>query len=260
MPWTVGAGSLRAELEDICADAAREWAGLEGLGAARAGSLLGRVGRALTPLVPRLQAVGLAEAAALAAGVVRAARPAEVGFVASADAAGHLARLQETLLGGLPADLPPPAALFPSLLASQGAESCLEPLGDDSVRFCFRLSARTPDLDLLLEDCAPPTRAWTLITAWNPRSWELGPGTNAQAQARLARRLAELGLHTWPAWGGARGGRDDCLFVHGLGPDGARWLGREFEQVAVVCGRPGDRAELVLCGPRPGEDCRGASP
>jgi len=40
-----------------------------------------------------------------------------------------------------------------------------------------------------------------LLTACNPRSRRAGPGANRAANARLWRRLRELGFAPWPSWG-----------------------------------------------------------
>lgn len=247
---TVGAASLRAELEAIALDAERAWrSAVEGAEAER---LLGWVVRAVEPLLPRLRSEGTVQVASAAYAFLAFGRTLErlIREPGIREMAGvHLRSIRERLVPAFPADLPPAQPLPPSLvLAYLGSEYCVEPPGGG--RCCFRVGAETAELDLLLSAHAPQTRAWTLITAWNPRSFLMPARENAQAQGRLARRLVELGLESWPGWGAGEGWREDSLFVHGLGREEARWLGREFEQVAVVCGQPGGTVELVFCGPR----------
>ncbi len=128
----------------------------------------------------------------------------------------------------------------------------VDPLGDASVLFVLRAGERSPDLELLLDACRPPTVDWTVITALSPWSARWSALAKAGARRRLQRRLREIGYRTWKAWGeGPDGSRKESLFVHGLDVAAAPWLARELEQVSVLRGRRGEPAELVLCGPWP---------
>src|SRR5262245_53958122 len=106
MKQTVGAGSLRAEVEVIGQDVEREWAALEaawGTGTGeRAVSLFGRAVRALGPLVPRLRSVDLAQAAETAAALVRMGRQLEAGVEPWDAAVGNLRGVRERLLSSFP--------------------------------------------------------------------------------------------------------------------------------------------------------------
>jgi hypothetical protein len=244
------AESLQAEVDEVGRDAEAAWRALaDTRGAvppAQASRLLAWVRRALTPLVPRLRDAGLVEVAVALEGHVAA----EGG-----DARAHLWAVRERLLRAFPEGLPPAPALPAELVSTyEKATYGATPPGwaGAGAGIVFRVGERTPALDGCLARQAASAQVWTLLTAWNPRSRPQSAEANAQAQARLVARLAEAGLPCWPAWGEEGDWREESLLVPGLGPEEARWFGREFEQVAVVCGRPGGVTGLVYCGPRVG--------
>ncbi len=75
------------------------------------------------------------------------------------------------------------------------------------------------------------------LTAWNPRSVPQAAELNAAAHERLCQRLAMLGLAYWPGWGCDPRGEwpaEQSVFVPGLQLAGARRLGGEFSQHALV--------------------------
>jgi Protein of unknown function (DUF3293) len=265
------AGDLRAEVEVIGEDAEQAFTELVALDPREdfsgAVKLLEQVVRALTPLVPRMREAGMVEVARATREYLAQARALqETPEVEDPDeqaegvdtfweaVSAHVERVRNELIPLFP-PVPAEPRTFPELLrAYEETAYVVSPLGDDSVRFELRVGDRSPELESLLGECRPPTVDWTIITAWNPRSMKQEGAVNAAAQRRLERRLKELGYRTWRALGvGTDGWQEESLFVHGLDLSEAQWLAREFEQVAVLSGRVGEPAELVLCGPRPVE-------
>lgn len=77
-----------------------------------------------------------------------------------------------------------------------------------------------------------------IVTAWNPESRQLPTAENAARHRRLEGRLAWLDLPTLPAEGRDPGGQwtpEQSLWIAGPGLREALFLGRAFEQHAVVC-------------------------
>ncbi|MCE9673197.1 DUF3293 domain-containing protein [Myxococcus stipitatus] len=91
---------------------------------------------------------------------------------------------------------------------------------------------------------------WAFITAWNPGSRPQGKDENQRAQERLVAQLVAGGWVPAPAIGEAEDGSwsEQSLFVPGLPRGDAERFGRAFGQVAVLVGRTGAPAELLLCG------------
>jgi len=118
------------------------------------------------------------------------------------------------------------------------------PLGEIRIR----IGRRNPRLDRLLERCG--MTHWGYVTAVNPRSREHSAAFNHTALADLESLLRGRG---YPYFPGAGRGDDEqwpaepSFLV--LLPDDAQvgWLGRRFDQVAVVAGRRGEPARLVWC-------------
>lgn len=96
---------------------------------------------------------------------------------------------------------------------------------------------------------------WMVITACNPRSVKTAPSVNKKAMKRLYRRLGEIRRFENPecyeALGRLDGWQEESVFVADTSYKEACWLGREFEQIAVLYGTLEEPAELMLCGPKP---------
>ncbi len=75
------------------------------------------------------------------------------------------------------------------------------------------------------------------ITAFNPASTPLPPGENRARQARLARRVAGMGLRTLPGINrdpAARWPDEETLCILDIAAKQARTLAREFGQCALL--------------------------
>lgn len=96
---------------------------------------------------------------------------------------------------------------------------------------------------------------WMVITACNPRSVQTKALDNKKAMTRLYRRLHDQGhfvkADCFEALGRLGTWEEESIFVGNTSYQEARWLGREFEQFAVLYGSLEEPAELVLCGPKP---------
>ena len=90
-------------------------------------------------------------------------------------------------------------------------------------------------------------REWAVITACNPGARMLATD-NAERTVRLLERLAELGRRAVPACNLADAGdwpAEPGACVLEIDERAACLLAREFGQLAVVCGRCGERPRLV---------------
>jgi hypothetical protein len=86
------------------------------------------------------------------------------------------------------------------------------------------------------------------LTGWNPRGWRVSAGANAAAQARLAARVAALGLAAFPGWGRGTVGNwppERSLLVPGLSCADGRALARDFAQRAILWFPAGGVAQIV---------------
>jgi hypothetical protein len=113
----------------------------------------------------------------------------------------------------------------------------------------LRVGALHPPLDSAL--AARGHREWAFITAWNPGSQQRGDAENRRAQERLVSQLVAGGWTVADAIGEAEDGRwsEPSLFVPGLPRAEAERFGCAYGQVAVLVGRAGAPAELLLCEP-----------
>lgn len=102
-------------------------------------------------------------------------------------------------------------------------------------------------LDSLLK--AHGVDEYAFITAYNPDGLLQDDATNRRAQERLRALLDTIGYQYLPGVGEPDGSAawppEPSFMVLGMSRDAAERLGREFGQAAVVCGRIGERAQLV---------------
>ena len=110
----------------------------------------------------------------------------------------------------------------------------------------LRIGARHPAFDMEVRTAG--AQDWAFLTGWNPGSLPRSAELNAQAQAELLRVIEELRLVSWPAEGKADGGgwREESVCVLDLDPTRAVAVGRRFGQLAVVVGRVGEAARLLV--------------
>ena len=84
----------------------------------------------------------------------------------------------------------------------------------------------------------------------NPGSVTLTAQENAARQRQLENSVPDLGFVSYPGEGIADDGRwppEPSLLILGIGRDGAKRLGREFGQLAIVYGEARREAELLEC-------------
>lgn len=111
------------------------------------------------------------------------------------------------------------------------------------VRLAFRVGDRCEALDAML--AADGVDGWLWITAWNPHSQPTPERDNAELGDTLEKRLAAH--RTFAGVGhGPDGWEERGLLVLGIPRDEAEVIGRAFRQNAVIWGRRGGAAELVL--------------
>src|SRR5437867_13072483 len=116
-------------------------------------------------------------------------------------------------------------------------------------RMRLRVGQHCSELDALLAGHGVAT--WAYVTASNPGSVPLTAEENTALQHRLGGSVAELGLVSYPGEGIGDDGRwppEPSLLILGIGRDGAKRLGREFGQLAIVYGETQREAELLECG------------
>ncbi len=111
----------------------------------------------------------------------------------------------------------------------------------------LRVGALHPPLDSAL--AARGHREWAFITAWNPGSQVRREDENRREQERLLSQLVAGGWTVVAAIGEAEDGSwsEPSLFIPGLPRAEAERFGCAYGQVAVLVGRVGAPAELLLC-------------
>lgn len=113
----------------------------------------------------------------------------------------------------------------------------------------LRVGERSAPMDEALR--AAEETAWCFVTACNPGSHRARPEFNRLACEELARVIAQRRLAAWPGLGVGDDGLwhpEVSLCVLGIGKVEAADLGRQFGQLAVVCGERGRPAELCFLG------------
>lgn len=114
----------------------------------------------------------------------------------------------------------------------------------------FRIGGRSAELDELLEQHGATT--WAHITAWNPASGPFPLEENEGRQQALVDALGRAGYVVLAGDGCDPEGRwppEATAFVLGIGLGEAQALGREYGQLAIVAGQPGQPPSLVACAP-----------
>jgi Protein of unknown function (DUF3293) len=115
-------------------------------------------------------------------------------------------------------------------------------------RLSLRIGQRCLELDELLTEHGVST--WAYVTAFNPGSMQLLEKENAIRHHELEADVASLGVTSYLGEGVADDGRwppEASLLILGIRRGDAVRLGRQYGQLAVVCGDFGGAAELVLC-------------
>lgn len=107
----------------------------------------------------------------------------------------------------------------------------------------LRVGEPHPFLDGMLEFRG--LEGYAYLTAWNPGGKKLSDAENAERQAALLARLK--GRHLVQGVASADDGTwsEASVLVLGLSRDEAAALGRNFGQLAILCGRRGGTPELV---------------
>lgn len=111
----------------------------------------------------------------------------------------------------------------------------------------IRIGNRHPTVDVLVHDF--PRREWAFITAYNPGSVILSKKENEERQNSLKKTVIDSGLSFIEGVGISDDGtwEDLSIFIPGISLTGAKALGRQFGQNAIVYGMVGGKAELVEC-------------
>src|SRR5262245_19304345 len=104
----------------------------------------------------------------------------------------------------------------------------------------LRVGHRCLALDALLTDHAVST--WAYVTAYNAGSMRVSDEDNAARHRELEAAVAALGLTSYPGKGVADDGQwppERSLLILGIARDDAMRLGRQFGELAIVCGELG---------------------
>ena len=110
----------------------------------------------------------------------------------------------------------------------------------------IRTGAVHDALDQLIEQYSAVE--WAFISAWNPMSEPQTPAENETAHLQLLEAVA-----AFPHFEGAGVGDDGLwepersLLILGIDFERAVELGRRFRQQAIICGKKGGVARLVMC-------------
>ena len=118
----------------------------------------------------------------------------------------------------------------------------------EQVRLVIRVGEVCPALDALLR--ATGCRTWAYITAFNPGSVPSGKSENDARQRELEDTVRRLGHPVLYGEGIGDDGMwppEPSMLVLGIEREAAVELGRRFDQRAIVCGKHGGLAALVLC-------------
>lgn len=113
--------------------------------------------------------------------------------------------------------------------------------------FTLRIGARHELFDAPLQSVG--VKEWAFVTACNPRSQQLSESENVRRHAQLAAEVRTLGYEAWP---GNSVGDDTSwppetsLLILNVPRDTAITLARRYDQNAIVVGRIGEEAELVI--------------
>jgi hypothetical protein len=116
----------------------------------------------------------------------------------------------------------------------------------------LRIGASTPALDALLR--ARGVSCWAFVSASNPHATRLSDAENAARFAALVRAVESGGFAYFPGQGVGDDGSwppEESLLVLGMSEAAAVALARRFAQEAIVVGRSGAAARLVLCAVEP---------
>lgn len=138
--------------------------------------------------------------------------------------------------GGLPPDLER-AYRATRFVAQAGADA-----------ITIRIGERCAALDALCDRYQ--TDCWTFITAWNPGSAQRPRPENDARNDELLAALSELGASVFGGEGIGADSRwtpERSFLALGVSRDEAVALGHRFGQLAVVCGRVEEPAELLSC-------------
>lgn len=111
----------------------------------------------------------------------------------------------------------------------------------------LRAGALHPALDRAL--AAKGHKEWAFITAWNPGSQRRDKSENKRAQDQLLSQLVAGGWTVVDAVGQSDDGgwSEPSFFIPGMPRAEAERFGCAYGQVAVLAGRTGAPADLVLC-------------
>ena len=119
----------------------------------------------------------------------------------------------------------------------------------DSRRYVLKIGERpAAEFEDFLQSTA--ANCWAVITAWNPCSRVLSAHQNQQKQAQLEDTLHARGQLFYPAVGQSADGQwqETSVWVPGLSRQQAKELGQLYQQNAVVYGKSGRAAELLVPG------------
>lgn len=90
--------------------------------------------------------------------------------------------------------------------------------------------------------------SWAFITAWNPLPEILSYQENQKRNQELEKVLKQEDYKVFAGYGIAKNGlwKEASLFVISIGRNEAIDLGKQFGQLAIVVGKYGGKAELVM--------------
>lgn len=132
-----------------------------------------------------------------------------------------------------------------SLLSAFLATEYRVAVGDRSLS--IRIGASHSALDQALDH-----RDWHLISAHNPDARAVEPSTNEQRHRELLAAVHQADIDAWPALNRSADADwpdEPGLLLAGASPDWINARARDFDQVAIVAGQPGQPARLWVYRP-----------
>ena len=115
-------------------------------------------------------------------------------------------------------------------------------------RIALRIGEHSPVLDKLMRKNG--YQSWAFVTAFNPGSQSLSEDENRTRHQQLQLDIQTQDLPFFHGAGCPAKGDwqpELSLLILGISYDNARILGRRYEQLAIVTGDLGGRAQLVFC-------------
>ena len=109
----------------------------------------------------------------------------------------------------------------------------------------IKIGQINPALDRLLDDYN--ATVWAYITPWNPYCTPLSEQENMDRLLKLKRKLEDYTVLEGCAKSSDISFQPErCYLITGISREDAEALGKEFQQYAIITGKKGNPAELII--------------